>query len=654
MKFRSVELLLLLLVLSGAGGCANEQPMRDFQAGKEKLSAGQVEPGLALIEQASKGDPENVEYRQYLFNQREKIVNQLLAKAELERNNQAFDDTIADYRRVLGIDANNQRAMDGIDGVQHDRQRKDQLLEATALFDKGDEEGARTRLRRIIAEDPDLREARALQKRIDEKDAEHRAASSPVIKSAIQKTISLEFKDATLKSVFDVISRMSGLNFAFDKDIKPDLKATIFVKDTTIENAINLLLVTNQLRQQILDNNTIIIYPDTPAKVRDYQQQEVKSFYLANADVKKTLEMIKTILNVKDVFIDESKNMLVLRDTPEVVRLAGKLIASEDFPNPEVELKVEILEINTSHLTNLGLQFPEQVSAGVGTSGSFTLNQWLNRNSNFVNLNVTDPAFALNLQNTDTDVTLLANPRIRVTNREKASIQIGQRLPVLTTVSTAGVGSSQSVNYIDVGLKLDVEPSIRLDDEVDMKVKLEVSSVNQTITLSDGTQVYQLGTRNADTVLRLKDGDTQILAGLIQDNDSSTVNKIPGVGDVPLIGRLFSNDNKNKQKTDLVLLITPHIVRDVTRPDEVSSQFPSGTDSNIGSVLRSSSPMFPVKIAITPTGPERPAVPPVPVKPAEMAPVSVMPVSSVAAVSAVAATAADAKPASAPRANADR
>ena len=489
------------------------------------------------------------------------------------------------------------------------------------------------KLRPILSENPNLQEARVLQKQIEQKNAEDRSVSaSPVLKSALKKTISLEFKDAGLKSVFDVISRVSGLNFVFDKDIKPDVKANIFVKNTTIENAIRLLLITNQLAQEVLNENTIIIYPDTPAKNGTYQQQVVKSFYLANADVKKTLDMVKTILKTKDAFIDERRNMLVLRDTPEVIRLAEKLIASQDLPDPEVELEVEILEINTSRLQNLGLQFPEQISAGLGTSGAFTLNQWRNRNDSFVNLKVTDPALALNLKKIDTDTTLLANPRIRVKDREKANIHIGQRLPVLTTVSTAGVGSAESVNYIDVGLKLDVEPSIRLDDEVDMKVKLEVSSVNQTITLSSGTQVYQLGTRNAETVLRLKDGETQVLAGLIQNDVSSTVNKVPGFGDVPLIGRLFSNDSDNKQKTDLVLLITPHVVRNMTRPDELSNQFASGTDSDIGSAPRTTPPLVPVQVDVVPV---------TPVKPLEATPpaasvVPAVPVSSMSSVNAAA------------------
>ena len=600
MKLRSIYILLFLWLILVLSGCAN-QPARDFKEGKNKLSAGQLEPGLAQIEQASKAEPENVEYRQYLFKQRELAVNQLLGKADFERANDDFEAAAFDYKRVLTIDSNNQRAKDGMDQVQGDSKRKQELAAALDLFNKGDKDGASAKLQSILAVNPSLHAAKVLQKQIEEKNNEESAVSGSVfMRKAFKKTLSLEFQDAGIKPVFNVISRVSGLNFVFDKDIKPELKTTIVVKDMTIEDAIKLVLVTNQLQQEVINDNTIIIYPDTPAKIKDYQQQVVKSFYLANADVKKTLEMVKTILKAKDVFIDERRNLLVLRDTPEVIRLAEKLIAAQDLADPEVELEVEVLEISATRLNNLGLQYPQQISASLGTNGSFTLNQWQNRDSNFYSYTLSNPALTLNLQKTDTDSTLLANPRIRVKDREKANIHIGQRLPVLTTVSTAGVGSSQSVNYIDVGLKLDVEPSIRLDDEVDMKVKLEVSSVNQTITSSAGTQVYELDTRNADTVLRLKDGETQVLAGLIQNNASSTVNKVPGLGDLPLFGRLFSNDNSNKQKTDLVLLITPHIVRNMVRPGNLASQFASGTDSAMGSPKKTAQPVLPVEVNVSP------------------------------------------------------
>lgn len=574
-------------------GCA-QPAVREFDEGRKLLSEGKIEPGLAQIDLAIKKAPGNPEYRTYLFKQREAAVNQILAHADAARNNGQLDEAESDYRRALALDGSNPRATVGVEEVRADRRRMAQLAEAEALFNKGDREGAQARLRPILAENPSQPAAKALQKRIDETNAAATAIPS-TLKLALKKPITLEFQDASIKAVFEVISRVAGLNFVFDKDIKPDLKVTIFVRNTTIEDAVKLLLVTNQLGQEMLSENTVLIYPNTPAKNHDYQQLVVKSFYLANADVKKTFDMIKTILKTKDIFIDEKINLLVMRDTSEVVRLAEKLIVAQDLTEPEVVLEVEVLEVSRDFASNLGLQFPEKIGASLGTAGSFTLNQWKNRDSNFVSLKVTDPALVLNLKKLDSDTTLLANPRIRVKDRQKAKIHIGQRLPVLTTVSTAGVGSSETVNYLDVGLKLDVEPNIRLDDEVDMKVDLEVSSVIQTLTLPSGSQVYQLGTRNTSTALRLKDGETQILAGLIQNNETSAVNKVPGLGDLPLLGRLFSNDNHDKSKTELVLLITPHIVRNITRPDAIYSEFPSGTESAIGSTPRATPSSAPVQ-----------------------------------------------------------
>lgn len=575
---------LFLLTITLFAGCV--QPVvREFDEGKRLLSEGKVEQGLAQIDSAIKKSPTNPEYRSYLFLQREQAVNRMLAQADAARSNGQFDEALTSYQRVIALDANNPQAIAGMENIQADKRRASQLVEAEALFNKGDQEGAQAKLRPILAESPTQPAAKALQKRLNQV-TETVPTTPSALKLALKKPITLEFQDASLKSVFEVISRVAGLNFVFDKDIKPDLRATIFVKNTTIEDAVKLLLVTNQLGQEMLSENTILIYPNTAAKNHDYQELVVKSFYLANADVKKTLEMIKTILKTKDVFIDEKMNLLVMRDTLDVVRMAEKLIATQDVADPEVVLEVEVLEVSRDAASNLGLQFPQQVSASIGKAGSLTLDQWKNRNSGLVSLKVTDPALALNLKKLDADTTLLANPKIRVKDKQKAKIHIGQRLPVLTTVATAGVGSSETVNYLDVGLKLDVEPNIRLDDEVDMKVDLEVSRVIQTITMPSGSQVYQLGTRNTSTSLRLKDGETQIFAGLIQNDESNSVNKVPGLGELPFLGRIFSNENRDKTKTELVLLVTPRIVRNVTRPDAINSEFISGTESAIGGSTR--------------------------------------------------------------------
>ena len=309
----------------------------------------------------------------------------------------------------------------------------------------------------------------------------------------------------------------------------------------------------------MLNDNTLLIYPGTPAKLREYQELMVRSFYIANSDVTKTLAMIKAMVKTRDAFIDEKTNLLVIRDTPDAVRLAEKLIAAQDVAEAEVNLDVEVLEVDSSRLQNLGAQFPTAIDFEdpVAQAAAATAQRFTGRLTAFV----ATPEAVLNLQLQDGATNVLANPRIRVKNREKAHILVGDKVPVVTTTSSVTLGTASSVNYLDVGLKLDVEPVVHIENDVEIKVGLEVSGVTQQIALTGGGIAYQISTRNANTVLHLQDGETQVLAGLKQDNDTSTANKLPGLGDLPLLGRLFTSNNSNRTKTEVVLLITPHVVR---------------------------------------------------------------------------------------------
>jgi general secretion pathway protein D len=294
------------------------------------------------------------------------------------------------------------------------------------------------------------------------------------------------------------------------------------------------------------------------------------------------------VVKTRDIFIDEKINLLVIKDTPDAVRLAERLIAAQDLAEPEVVLEVEVLEVSSNRLLELGLKYPDSVAwslvGSAGIPGVVTLPEWLNRSSELVRLIFPNPLFLLNLRQQDGTTSVLANPRIRVKNKEKAKIHIGDRVPVITTTAAATGGFvSESVSYLDVGLKLEVEPLIYLEDEVGIKVSLEVSNIVKEVrSVSSGTLVYQIGTRNAATSLRLGDGETQILAGLISDEDRRTANRVPGVGDFPVVGRLFSSTRDETIKTQIVLLITPRLVRTLARPDVRSVEFSAGTEASAG------------------------------------------------------------------------
>lgn len=624
-KIRFISVLSIALVLAA---CVTTAP--EFVQGKQLLDEGRVDEGLAVLEKLASKDPKNAEYRSYYFRQREAAVNALLVKSEDARRAGRNEDAAKIYRHILELDKGNVRAELGLAGVEQERRQALWLSQAEAMHKSGQPPDAREKLRSILSENPQHTGALKLQKEI-EQSMQQKTQVSPILHTKFRKPVTLEFREAPIKSIFDVLAQSSDINFIMDHDIKADLRASITVRNTTLDEVMAMLLATNRLEKKILNDNTILIYPATPEKKREYQELMLKSFYLTNADAKQVSAMIKAMVKTKDLFVDEKLNLVIMRDTPEAVSFAGQLVEMQDKSEPEVMLEVEVMEVSNNRLLNLGINYPSQISYGIkgaaGTPGSVTLPELRKGVSSLISLNLPDPALVLNLKEQDGDTKLLANPRIRVKNREKAKIHIGDRVPVITTTAATGGGFvSESVSYLDVGLKLDVEPTIYLEGDVGIKVGLEVSNIVREVRgagNNSNTLTYQIGTRNANTVLRLHDGETQVLAGLISNEDRNSANKVPGLGDFPLIGRLFSSHNDTKAKSEIVLLITPHVIRNIMRPDAEKIEFLSGTEASLGQGLRSSAGEPPsgrsampieMKAAPRPSMPGRPT-PPMPGSP---------------------------------------
>lgn len=586
-----------MLILCVCAGCATHPAIRESQA---LMDAGRLDDSVQRLEAGVRESGNDTELRALYFRQRDRVSAQLVALAEAERLQGRLDEAQALYERAARLDANNPRVRDGMIALENERRVAARMTQARTLLAKGDSAGAERVLREVLSVAPTQAEARRLMARL-RADAPRPDAAPTALTAALSKPITLDFRDVPIKSVFDVIARTSGVNFVFDKDVRSDTRVTIFVRDASVEEVIGLVLTTNQLERKLLNQNTLMIYPDTPVKARDYKDLVTRTFYLANTDVKQAQTMIRTLVKTRDIFVDEKLNLVIIKDTAEAVRLAEKLIESLDMAEPEVMLDVEVLEVTRSRLQELGIRFPDQIGYGrlqpdlnttIVNNGVTQSNTTLGgtlaqgfvdlRNRNGLTSFVSNPALTLNLRSEAGDGNTLANPRIRVKNREKAKIHIGDKLPVFTTTSTANVGVSASVSYLDVGLKLDVEPNVYLDDEVGIKVQMEVSSVTREVTGPAGSLAYQIGTRSAATVLRLRDGETQVLAGLISDEERSSANRLPGLGDIPTLGRLFSSTRDNNSKTEIVLLITPRIVRNVARPDANAVNEPAGSEADVG------------------------------------------------------------------------
>lgn len=574
-------LLALLLIPLTVLGCAAQ---RVFDEGRQLIEAGEPVAGLARVDEAIRMEPSRKEYRVYYARQRELAGQRLLAQADSARQRGDLDMARALYEQAATVDTSSPRARQGLDAVTAEERHRALYREAETAFKAGQLREAQDKLRLILAENRDHREAQALHRRIGEQQAT--GSRDRTLAVSLQRPITLEFRDTDLKTILELVSRTTGINFFFDKDVRPDLRTTVFVRNTSIEDVLRFILVTNQLERKVLNDTTLLIYPNTAAKIKEYQELVTKSFYLAHADVKQTANMIKGMVKTRDVFIDEKLKLVVMRDTPDAVRMAEKLVAAQDLAESEVMLEVEVMEVASGLLSELGIRYPSQVSISAigagGTAGTFTLPEWQNRSSGLYRISVTNPLLIANFRDQMSRANTLANPRIRVKDGQKARVHIGDRVPVITTTLTATSFVSESVSYLDVGLKLDVEPAISLANEVGIKVGLEVSNIVREIRSASGTLTYQVGTRNATTSLHLKDGETQILAGLISDDERKVADRVPGLGSLPIVGRLFSSHNDTATKTEIVLLITPRILRTVARPDVAITEFLSGTEAAVG------------------------------------------------------------------------
>ncbi|MBU0600883.1 MAG: secretin and TonB N-terminal domain-containing protein [Gammaproteobacteria bacterium] len=597
-RTRAFVALIAVLALTG---CATNKA---FEEGKQALMNGEQERALGLFEQAARQDPDSPEIRAAWFRQREVAIARQLSQAEVARMAGNDEASNAALERVLVLDPRNQRAQSLREQMLADARHDQMVVEAKALIARKDLSGAEARLRSVLSQDNTHAGARAALGEIE--GARPKQPTEAVLGETFQKTVTLEFRDTSLRNVFEAMARSTGINFVFDKDVRPDLKVTLFVRNTSVAEVMRLILITNQLERSVLSGNTVLIYPNTAAKQREYRELVTRTFFLVNAEAKQVQNLIKTVVKTKDIYIDERINLIIMKDTADAVKLAEQLVESVDVAEPEVMLEVEVLEVSSNKLKQLGIDFPDQIGYGLvtGTASnsvstingvtttSTTANTSLGaqvapgvidtRNRAGLTTYVTNPALVLNLKAQDGSANLLANPRIRVKNKEKAKVHIGEKLPVFTTTSTANVGVSASVTYLDVGLKLDVEPLIHIGDDVDIKMTLEVSSIVKEVTGPQSSLAYQIGTRSTATSLRLRDGETQILAGLISDEERSSASRVPGLGELPIIGKLFSSERGTNNKTEIVLLITPRIVRNLNRPLHISPALAAGTESSVG------------------------------------------------------------------------
>ncbi len=539
----------------------------------------QYESAVQALETGLKEHPDSALLRAGLIQARNDALVRLVAGAARERATGRLDEAEALLRRAERFDTGGKRATALLGELAVERRQRDAYAQAQALAAERPQAALKV-IAESLKDNPRQPELLALQRQLANAQRRQQVRSAQLGLSET-RPISLDFRDAGLRTVLDTVTRNSGINFILDKDIRQDVRVTVFLRSARVEDAIDLIVSTHQLSKKVLDEKTVLIFPNTPDKLREHQELVVRVFHLVSAEAKGAAAFLRSMLRVKEPFVDERSNMVAIREPMETIELAERLIALYDTNEAEVLLELEVLEVRSSRLTDLGIQFPDTIGltplTPSGSATGLTVGNLRGFNDNRIGVSVA--GLLLNFKREVGDFNTLANPRIRVHSKEKAKVLIGDKVPVVTATTSQGGFVADSVTYLDVGLKLDVEPTVFADDEVSIKINLEVSSLTREVRTSSGSLAYQIGTRSAATLLRLRDGETQLLAGLISKDERASSNRVPGLGDLPVAGRLFSSQRDETSRTELVLAVTPRVLRNLRRPDAAEAELWVGTEA---------------------------------------------------------------------------
>jgi general secretion pathway protein D len=424
--------------------------------------------------------------------------------------------------------------------------------------------------------------------------------------TGVKMPASLTFRDASSRDVFTGVARLAGISLIFDTAFR-ESPVTVDLRNATLDDALNTVAGATRTFFRVTAPKTVVVIPDTPAKRREYEEEVVRTFYLSNADLKETMDLLRLVLDARRISPTTATNALTIKDTPERIAAASRVLTAIDKARPEVIIDVELLEVNRTHLAEWGLQIASPGSPGLNGSigvatdsaGAVTLQTLRSLTSSDILL-TNLPSLYYRLLKSDSNTRTLANPQLRTSEGLAAQAKFGDRVPVpVTTFAPIATGGTPqqpitSFNYENIGVNIDITPRMHHDDDVSLN--LTVSITNISGTGFGGLPTF--GNREIKTVIRLRDGETNMLAGLIRDEERNALDGIPGLSDIPLVGRLFAHNTKTTTQTDVILTLTPHIIRVLDLTEADLRPFRVGRDS-----------LSPIT-DLPPLEPPRPAEPP--------------------------------------------
>ena len=556
---------------------------------------------------------------------------------------QNYDIAVAEYTKILRENPDSREARQGLERAKL-RASQDHFTKARRLAATGDLEAALVEFQVASELNPgnseierEMQDTRSLLRakvafgdsgktRLESLIAESLAAPLPgtALPADAKLPDSVVFRDANSRDVYSAIGKFTNLSVVFDPTFRDQVVSFEF-RGQSLEDALNTLSMTTRNFWRVTAPRTIAIVPDTAAKRREYEEEIVRTFYLSNADLKETVDMLRIVVDARRISTITATNAITIKDTPERVEAAGRIITSTDKARAEVMIDVELLEVNRTRLHEYGLQIASPGQPGI--SGAADVNKdglSLRSLSSLTSADVlltSLPTLYYRLLKTDASTRILANPQLRTSEGIAAQARFGERVPVpVTTFAPIAAGGVQtqpitSFNYEPIGVNIDITPRIHHDDAVSLAVKVELSSISG----KGFGDLPTFGSRQISTVIRLKDGETNMLAGLIRDEERTSLAGIPGLSDIPVIGRLFAYNRKEMQETDIILTLTPRIVRVLSLTADDLTPFRVGRDSGAPLVDLPFANPLPAPPAKPPGAPD-PDAPAAPVSPLLPAP----------------------------------
>lgn len=577
--FRAAFAVSLAILALSAGGCASTVAYRDAEKAERREH---WDVAVLAYQRAVDLEPDNQKYRLALQRAKLRAARAHFERGKLHRTAGQLDLAAVELEQAVALDPTNDSAVQ-----EHKRTlaaleaRKAEALGGTAIEKaKSKTRGAR--------------------------------AAPPMLSPASDKPIDLVFPtDTPIKKIYGFLASAAGINIIYDPQLKDD-KYTLDLRGVSFQKGLETAMRQAGHFYKVIDEKTILVAQDTNQNRKEYEDLVIRTFFLSNGDVKDVSAMVRSILDLRRLGTIPQLNAIVIRDTADKVAVAERIIDVNDKAKSEVVIDVELLQLNTKKAQELGASLSAYSTGGSlarnprtgdTPSAAITSVPW----QDLFKIGITDfnfsvPGIVFSFIKNNSDAEVLAKPQLRIAEGEKAQLVIGDRVPIpVTTVNTqqaiggTGVIPITSFQYQDVGIKIDMEPRVHHNKEVTLKLTVEVSNLNGSVK-QNGQEQPIIGTRTISSTIRLKDGETNFLAGLIRTDKSHSRTTLPFLGDLPILGRLFSSDKDDYSRTDLFLTLTPHIVRSPQITEEDLTPIWVGTENNVsfsGLATRLESPNAP-------------------------------------------------------------